>query len=117
MAAAVVPPSAPPSGQGRMVLLGMLLTLLLHLIQLPLAGGLGLLVSLWRRNIGVVFYMSPLAIGVTQLIYLIPAILIARARGHRGLMKGLLIGGALTLLLNGLCFGYFLFGFGGRIAG
>jgi hypothetical protein len=98
-----------------MVVLGMLLTLLLHLLQIPLAGGLGLLVSLWSKDIGVVFYMSPLAIGLTQLVYMIPAILIARAKGRPGLVKGLLIGAALTFLLNGLCFGVILFGLSGNI--
>jgi hypothetical protein len=112
MAAIETPPTPPPPGQGRMVLFGMLLTLLLHLLQVPLAGGLGLLVSLWSKDIGVVFYMSPLAIGLTQLVYMIPAILIARTRGKPGLVKGLLIGAALTLLLNGLCFGVVLLGMG-----
>jgi len=95
-----------------MVLLGMVMTLLLHLLQVPLAGGLGLLLSLWSKDIGVVFYMSPLAIGLTQLVYMIPAIFIARAKGRPGLVKGLLIGTALTFLLNGLCFGVVLLGMG-----
>jgi hypothetical protein len=106
-----------PPRQGRAVLLGVGLALLLHLLQLPLAYGLAHLGLSIETALGVFTNLSPLFIGVTQLVYLVPAILIARAKGKRGLAKGLLIGGALTLLLNGLCYGYFFFGFGGRIAG
>jgi hypothetical protein len=60
---------------------------------------------------------SPFYIGISQFVYLIPAILIARAKGKRALMKGLLIGGALTLLLNGPCFGLVASGALGRIGG
>jgi hypothetical protein len=106
-------PMAQPPGQGRMILLGIGLAFLLHILQIPLAGGLGFLVSQWKPEIGVVFYGSPLAIGVTQLVYLVPAIVFALMKGKKGLVKGLLIGGALTLLLNGLCFGIIMFGMGG----
>ena len=112
MATAESPQTPQPPGQGRMVLLGVMLTLLLHLLQIPLAGGLGLLVSVWSKDIGMMFYVSFMAIGLTQLVYMIPAILIARTRKKPGLVKGLLIGAALTLLLNGLCFGVVMFGMG-----
>lgn len=100
-------------GQGRMILFGIGLAFLLHLLQIPLAGGLGFLVSLRYPEFGVVIYGSPLAIGITQLVYQVPVILFAMTREKKGLVKGLLIGTALTLLLNGLCFGLVMFGMGG----
>ena len=115
MASVETPQTSQHPGQGRMVLFGIGLAFLLHLLQFPLAGGLGFLVSLWSKDIGMVIYLSFMAIGLTQLVYMIPAILIARTRGKPGLVKGLLIGGALTLLLNGLCFGVFMFGLAGNI--
>ena len=105
------------SGGGKQAALGIGLAFLLHLLQIPLTLGMGR----WDTSIEGPFWafihLPFLFIGATQLIYLIPAILIARSKGKRGMMKGLLIGGALTLLLNGLCFGLFMSGAFGRIAG
>lgn len=53
--------------------------------------------------------------GVTQLIYMVPAILVARRRGNVGRAKGLIIAASLAFLLNGSCF--VLFWIGGRIGG
>jgi hypothetical protein len=53
--------------------------------------------------------------GVTQLIYMVPAILVARRRGNMGRAKGLIIAASLAFLLNGSCF--VLFWIGGRIGG
>ena len=108
---------AKTSRGGRQVALGFGLAFLLHLLQIPLTLGL------WRLNVSIESTFGSLVnfpfvfIGGTQLVYLIPAALIARLKGKPGLMKGLLIGGALTLLLNGLCFGLFASGAFGRIAG
>lgn len=44
-----------------------------------------------------------LAIGVTQLVYMVPSILIARDRGRPELAKGLMIGAVITFLLSGAC--------------
>ena len=73
--------------------LGLGLLLLMHLIQIPLAAGtLGL---------------SLIVLGLTQLAYVIPAVIIARRKGRPGIAKGLIIGAALTFLLNGTCTIYF----------
>ena len=75
---------------------GIGLALLLHLIQIPFAF--------------VTSFFSLIFIGVSQLVYLIPAILHYRSLGRRGVMKGLIIAAAITFLLNATCtaivFGY-----------
>jgi len=44
-------------------------------------------------------------IGVSQLIYQLPAFYYLRSIGRTGMAKGILIGAALTFLLNAACFG------------
>lgn len=48
-------------------------------------------------------------IGIAQLVYVIPALIIARNR--RGIMQGLLIGAGITFLLNAACFGFVFYSF------
>lgn len=58
--------------------------------------------------------------GVTQIVYMLPAILWARSKGYFELAKGLLIAAGVCFLLNALCTGvvFFLLGSGRmRIAG
>ena len=42
-------------------------------------------------------------VGVVQLAWMLPAILLARMGGLRALSMGLIVGAAVTLLLNGTC--------------
>ncbi len=77
-----------PSRQ-REIWRGVGLAFLLHLIQLPL----GLLTS----AISLVF------VGISQLIYIIPAIIFYGRGGRRGVVIGLAIAAAITLLLNATC--------------
>lgn len=72
------------------VFIGLGLTLLLHLIQVPL----------FFISSGV----SLFGIGVSQLVYVVPAIVVARSKGRPEIGKGLIIGAALTFLLNAACF-------------
>ena len=74
---------------------GVLLSALLHLFQLLLAlTPLGVSGLMW--------------IGVTQLIYILPAIGLALAVGRRKLAQGLAIGAAITFLLSAACWGLML---------
>jgi hypothetical protein len=73
--------------------LGLGLLLLLHLVQIPLAA----------MTLG----LSLIVLGLSQLAYVIPAVILARRRGRPGIAKGLIIGAALTFLLNGTCTIYF----------
>lgn len=77
---------------------GLGLALLLHLIQLPL----------FFLTSGVTLAF----VGVSQLVYIIPAILIARRKGRPDIGKGLIIGAAVTFLLNATCFAFLMIGFG-----
>ena len=78
-----------PVSPGKDVWLGIGLALLLHLIQLPLAA--------------ITVFASLVFMGVTQLLYIIPAIVVYHRRGRRGVVKGLIIAAALTFLLSATC--------------
>lgn len=68
--------------------------------------GIGLLALLH-----LLLFVFPIAfffIGVAQLIYLIPALILFRNR--KGVFQGLLIGAGVTFLLNAACFGLVLSG-------
>ena len=54
--------------------------------------------------------------GLTQLLYIVPLCLIFKKRGQVGMVKGLIIGAAITFLLNAACSGMFFLG-GSRIGG
>jgi hypothetical protein len=76
------------------VMFGMGLTLLAHLLQMPLSfltGGMNLI-----------------AIGLTQLLYVIPGIIIASRKGRKGIVKGIIIMAAITFLLNAACWGFIM---------
>ena len=78
---------------------GMALTVGLHMIF-----GIVILGLMFIGNT-----LSPLPwlilIGVTQLIYIIPAMVIAHFAGKTYLVKGLLIGASVTFLVNAACTG------------
>ncbi len=66
--------------------------------------GIGLLALLHLLN-----FLFPIAlffISVTQLLYLIPALILCRK--NKGMMQGLLIGAGVTVLINVACFGIVL---------
>jgi hypothetical protein len=80
------PPTKPPIPDW---VLGIGLLLVLHLIQIPLAA----------LSMGI----SLIAIGLTQLLYVIPFILLYKKRNRPGIVKGLIISSAITFFLNGTC--------------
>ena len=67
--------------------------LLLHLIQVPLAL--------------ITTFISLIFVGLSQLIYIIPAIVVYRRDGRPDVVKGLIIVAAITFLLNAACTGLF----------
>lgn len=69
-----------------------------------------------RTDFMMPLFFAALAIGITQLIYMVPAILYARRKGRPGIARGIIIVAALTALLNATCFGIFMSG-GIRIGG
>jgi ABC-type Fe3+-siderophore transport system permease subunit len=48
-------------------------------------------------------------VGLSQLVYMIPAILIARRKGETETAKGLIVGASITFLLNATCNGLLFF--------
>ncbi|MGE5701863.1 MAG: hypothetical protein ACM32O_04990 [Clostridia bacterium] len=48
-------------------------------------------------------------IGIAQIVYLIPALIIAYVKKREGIAQGLLIGAGITFLVNAACFGIVLF--------
>jgi hypothetical protein len=49
-------------------------------------------------------------VGLTQLLIVVPACLIASRKGRVSLMRGLIIGAAIVFLLNAACDGYMFAG-------
>ena len=75
--------------QPREILRGVGLAFLLHLIQIPFAFVTG--------------FISLVFVGISQLAYIIPAIIFYWRDGRRGVVKGLVIVAAITFLLNATC--------------
>jgi hypothetical protein len=99
------PPHQPPYGAPPLtsqiegnVWKGFGLALLLQLLQIPI----GLALSLFDSG---AFLGSIIFIGVSQLVYMIPAIVIAAGKGLPHIVKGLIIGAAVVFLLNAACAG------------
>ena len=70
--------------------------LLFHLLQVPLAF--------------MTSFLSLAVICVSQLAYVIPAIIVARRKGHEDTVKGIIIAASVTALLNIACTGYVFYG-------
>jgi hypothetical protein len=68
---------------------GVGLAFLMHLIQIPFAV--------------VTAFISLIFVGVSQLAYIIPAIIFYHRDGRPGVVKGLIIAAAITFLLNATC--------------
>ena len=86
------------------IVLGILLLMGLHLAASILgiivgsisSGGIGS----YTANFLTVWFIG---IGIAQLIYVVPAIIVLRRRRHFAVLKGLIIGATITALLNGGC--------------
>jgi hypothetical protein len=89
----------------------------LIIICTGLLGTAGVTLARYFRTFASFGLWSVLAFGVTQLVYMVPAIIIARRSGRMGIAKGLIIAASLAFLLNASCFVLFWSGKMGRIAG
>src|SRR4028118_2409162 len=90
----------------RGIVSGIFLLMGLHLAALILASILGpILISIG----GIAYYIASflcvvfVGIGIAQLIYVVPAIIVLRRRREFARLKGLIIGAIITALLNGGC--------------
>ena len=82
---------------------GVGLTLLLHILQIPIA----ILVQLVSPD-PYAFFVPLIFFSLTQLVYIIPAVLIAMYADKPHIVKGLLIGAGISVFLNASCAGLFL---------
>lgn len=59
-----------------------------------------------------IFLLMIFFIGVSQVLYILPAVFIAQSKGRPQLAKGFIVGAAITFLLNAACTGFvFMNGF------
>jgi hypothetical protein len=95
-----------PMSEGSSAI-GCLIVLGFHIVGLLLSVGLVGLVNVFLGARGAAFYffLPFLFIGVTQLLWVIPAVLIARSMGRTETMKGIKSAAALTFILNSACHG------------
>jgi hypothetical protein len=96
------PPPNPPQKSGS-AWWGIGLTLLLHVLQIPIAIGVSMVSSDPYSFIVPLIFFS-----LTQLVYMVPAVLIAMYAGKPHIVKGLLIGAGISMLLNASCAGLFM---------
>ena len=81
---------------------GLGVTLVLHMLVQVAA--FFILVTIVSGERGLELAILPLGyIGVSQLVYMIPVIFIARRKGETETFKGLIIGASITFLLNAAC--------------
>lgn len=84
---------------------GLGLTLMFHfVVQVSLLFILAMIVPGSERNLEIAL-LPLMYLGLSQLVYMIPAILIARRKEETETAKGLIVGAALTFLLNAACTG------------
>lgn len=81
-------------------------TFLLHLLQFPIGFVLALVSSVHPL-------LSLFFIGLSQCLYMIPAIIYFRRSGETETEKGLIIGASITFLLNATCTAIVFRSFGG----
>jgi len=111
-------PQSPPERHPNIeVVKGFVLGVLLVIVCTCLIGAIGVTLVRYLRTFGGIGVWLVLAFGVTQLLYMVPAILIARRRGRAGIAKGLIIAASVAFLLNASCFVLFWSGKMGRIGG
>lgn len=101
-------PPRRPSGWDRLWV-GVLLTLPLHLFLLVIVAIIGGVACLFIPNSEgaclLVGFVPLFLFGGVQLVYMLPAIVVAFATGRRNLASGLVIGAAITFFLNAACWG------------
>jgi hypothetical protein len=94
--------------QQRPLWWGIILGFALHLLQILTWVAAGIVgEGGWRSTVTGALFMSPFFIGVTQFVYIAPAIIASRRNGQYALAQGLIIASAITILVNSSCWGWF----------
>lgn len=86
--------------QTKGIVLGILLLVCLHVVAVFLISIVGFAYGILGYAIGSLLLVLIFLLGLVQLIYLIPVIIILRWRRRWAVMKGVIICAAITLLLN-----------------
>ncbi|BAU13782.1 hypothetical protein LEP3755_43240 [Leptolyngbya sp. NIES-3755] len=94
----------------RGILLAILLAIATAAIAFLLAAALQMLrippTANWAYNIGLLLNLTVYFIGLTQLLYIIPLLIVFWRQRRFALLKGLTIGAVIIALLNFGCFLY-----------
>lgn len=93
----------PGPGEGRGVLLGVLLTVVLHPVAIVAVALIGAAID--RRSGPLLVLPFIVLIAITQWLYIGPAAWLLRRRGSVAAAKGVIISGGLVMLLSTLCYG------------
>lgn len=96
---------------------GILGTFILHIVVLTVLGIIGSILNAISMAINVPSVYSSVSstlfliglfavfgVGIFQLLYIIPVVLVLKRRQQWALMKGMIIGAVITALLNGSCY-------------
>ncbi|MDB9513670.1 hypothetical protein PN499_20960 [Kamptonema animale CS-326] len=83
------------------IVLGVLLLFVIHNLTVIALMFLSSYLPFFNRNYN--FLFIPASIGLWQIVYAIPLILLMKRKQKWGLMKGVIICAVLTALLNGGC--------------
>ena len=84
------------------VFIGIMATFISHAVVLTLLGILANFLD--SSTLGGIAFFGLFGIGIAQLFYVLPLTIWLSRKGRNDTMKGVLIGAAITLLLNGGCF-------------
>ena len=66
--------------------------------------GVFLAINTYNTSLFIIPALSSAGISITQLIYVIPTLILLRRRQQNALEKGVVIGAVITALLNGGCY-------------
>ncbi len=86
------------------ILSGFFCVLGLHILAFISGGLIGsIAISLGIDSIGNILLYLAIYIGITQLIYIFPIMILLIRQRNWGVLKGVIIGAVITALLNGGC--------------
>lgn len=87
------------------ILKGILVLSLCHMVLSAIIFALGFIVGSVLANYTfiVIWVIGAAGFLFWQLLYVIPLVIWLKRKGHTGMLKGVIIGGVITALLNGAC--------------
>jgi hypothetical protein len=101
---------------------GIVLVPLLHILFTIALFIVGYLIAIlkvpfFNRDYNIFLLFIPIIVlGITQMLYLLPAYLHFSKKGRSEVCKGILVGGLITLMVNGACSGGLVTGIGSAMS-